>query len=1121
MKRILFTALATIIALQSYSQCSFSGWVQYPSGTFTPPVGSFGVLTTCQYGGEYSLHNVVAGNVYEWSLCSSDGGSAFWDMEMTLYNNGSQQLLAYNDDFCSYNPKITWTANFTGVVRLIVTEYGCWSNIDCSQVMYRQVGPSCNYTNPGTWINENETCGGQANDGCNMLSPAYTPINCGDTYFGNSYYNGSTRDTDWYQFTVNQSTTVTATIQPEFAAELYFVNVNNCVGPSILAAVSAPSCQTSTLSYTFGPGTWVVFVAPPFAGTIVCGNLNEYSLSLDMGSTTANLTPIGPFCQNSPPAALTATPAGGTWSGPGVSGNQFNPALAGAGTHTLTYTKNAPCAATGTMQVVVNPSPSPVITPAGPFCNTGSSVNLSASPGGGTWSGTGITNPSAGTFDPATAQIGSNNITYSVTVAGCTGSTSANITVNQTPNTSITPAGPFCSNGNSTILIAATPGGTWSGPGITNPSAGAFDPATAGAGTHTISYTIGGSCPSTSTQQIVVNAAPNTSINPAGPFCSNGNSTILIAASPGGTWSGPGIINPSAGAFDPATAGVGTHTISYTIGGNCPSTSTQQIVVNAAPNASITPAGPYCLNEPATTLTAATPGGTWSGPGITNPSAGTFNPSTAGVGTHTINYSVTTNGCTSTSTTQIIINNNANTTITPAGPFCTNGNTATLTAATPGGTWSGPGITNPSAGTFDPAVAGPGNHTITYSISGSCGSSSTTQITVNAAPNATITPAGPFCIGDSPVTLISATPGGTWSGTGITNPSAGTFNPATAGVGIHTISYSVTTNGCTSSSTLNITVNQGVNTTITPAGPFCANGSSTTLTSVTPGGTWSGTGITNPSAGTFDPAQAGIGTHTITYSISGTCGSSSTTSIVVNAVPDASILSTGPFCTNQGIVTLQSSMPGGTWGGDASPNGTINTSTLNPGTINVTYTITQNGCTASSSTTLTILAPAVASFTHSVNGNSVQFTNQSTGASSYTWNFGDNSTSSQVNPSHVFAGNGPYDVMLIASNGCSSDTIIVRVTLGNTGIEEQNAILPYIFPNPASHTIQYNWQSQQYAPADAEIISITGQILKTQNFNQQNASGTVSIQLEGLPSAVYILRIRNHNTQWETRFIKY
>ncbi len=41
---------------------------------------------------------------------------------------------------------------------------------------------------------------------------------------------------------------------------------------------------------------------------------------------------------NGPPLQLIAYPAGGIWSGPGVTGTQFNPAVAGLGSHTLTYT---------------------------------------------------------------------------------------------------------------------------------------------------------------------------------------------------------------------------------------------------------------------------------------------------------------------------------------------------------------------------------------------------------------------------------------------------------------------------------------------------------------------------------------------------------------------------------------------------------------------------------------------------------------------------------------------------------------------------------------------------------------------------------------------------------------
>src|SRR6185436_8006215 len=66
--------------------------------------------------------------------------------------------------------------------------------------------------------------------------------------------------------------------------------------------------------------------------------------STDTVNVTVNPFPVvsmsslGSICDNVAPFALTAgTPAGGTYSGAGVSGNIFSPALAGPGAHTITY----------------------------------------------------------------------------------------------------------------------------------------------------------------------------------------------------------------------------------------------------------------------------------------------------------------------------------------------------------------------------------------------------------------------------------------------------------------------------------------------------------------------------------------------------------------------------------------------------------------------------------------------------------------------------------------------------------------------------------------------------------------------------------------------------------------
>ena len=70
------------------------------------------------------------------------------------------------------------------------------------------------------------------------------------------------------------------------------------------------------------------------------------------------------YYDNSAPVTMTGTPLGGTFSGPGVSGNTFNPQVAGVGIHTITYagTDANGCAYTvsTTVEVITDPCMNPV-----------------------------------------------------------------------------------------------------------------------------------------------------------------------------------------------------------------------------------------------------------------------------------------------------------------------------------------------------------------------------------------------------------------------------------------------------------------------------------------------------------------------------------------------------------------------------------------------------------------------------------------------------------------------------------------------------------------------------------------------------------------------------------------
>ena len=742
------------------------------------------------------------------------------------------------------------------------------------------------------------------------------------------------------------------------------------------------------------------------------------------------------------------------------------------------YDENGSCSSEEFFTVDVNLLPVLTFTAPTDLCvDAGVQAGLGgATPIGGVYSGTGITDDGNGTtysFDPAAAGV--HTIQYDYTDGnGCSESITDDVEVFDLPTVTFTAPVDLCIDaGVQAALGGGTPvGGVYSGTGVTDDGNGttySFDPAAAGAGVHTITYTytdVNG-CTSSDNDDVEVFALPVVTFTAPVDLCIDaGVQAALGGGTPaGGVYSGTGVTDDGNGttySFDPAAAGVGTHIITYNYsdGNGCSGIANDNVEVFALPTVTFAALADLCIDAGVqATLGGGTPvGGIYSGPGVTDNGNGTdydFDPAAAGVGAHTITYTYTDgNGCTAFDTDDVEVFALPTVTFAALADLCIDaGVQATLGGATPaGGIYSGPGVTDNGNGTdydFDPAAAGVGAHTITYTYTdgNGCTAFDTDDVEVFALPTVTFAALADLCI-DAGVqaTLGGATPaGGIYSGPGVTDNGNGTdydFDPAAAGVGIHTIQYDYTDgNGCSNSITDDVEVFALPVVTFTAPVDLCIDaGVQAGLGGGTPvGGVYSGTGVTDDGNGTtysFDPAAAGVGTHTITYTFTDVngCTSSDTDDVEVFALPVLTFTALADLCIDAGVQAGAgvATPAGGVYSGlGVMDNGDGLTYDFNPATAGVgihtiTYTYTDvNGCTSSANDDVEVFAlPVVVANATTITlciGDPLTLTGS--GASTYAWDNGV-TDGTAFNP----AATNNYTVTGTDVNGCiNTDNIAVTV----------------------------------------------------------------------------------------------
>lgn len=178
------------------------------------------------------------------------------------------------------------------------------------------------------------------------------------------------------------------------------------------------------------------------------------------------------------------------------------------------------------------------------------------------------------------------------------------------------------------------------------------------------------------------------------------------------------------------------------------------------------------------------------------------------------------------------------------------------------------------------------------------------------------------------------------------------------------------------------------------------------------------------------------------------------------------------------------------------------------GTYNVQLIITNNLGTDTINSSVTIIALPISSFEASVNNNQVAFTFTGVGQISQFWEFGDGSTSAELNPTHTYTTSGMYPINLITKNGCGNDTLSKVVSIIVSSADDLvNDVKVNVQPNPSSGNFGLYIQSNLRGTYELSIADISGKILINKNVNI-NGIYREDIDLQAFNNGIYLLTLK-------------
>lgn len=370
-------------------------------------------------------------------------------------------------------------------------------------------------------------------------------------------------------------------------------------------------------------------------------------------------------------------------------------------------------------------------------------------------------------------------------------------------------------------------------------------------------------------------------------------------------------------------------------------------------------------------------------------------------------------------------------------------------------------------------------------------------------------------------TITLAPTGGT--GSGYTYSwSNGATSSSVSGLAGGTYTVTVTDpNGCTQSGSFSI--NTVIPLVATSGGNASSCGGDPVNIAVSASGgttpysfTWSNGAIS--AAQTVNPNATT--TYSVTVSDADGCTSQATVTVDVTPYPTLSVSPADSICYQSSTQLTASGATTYSWSpstGLSDPN--IANPVASPlNTTTYVLTAANGSCTATDSVTITVTPEIIPAFTpdtlQGFTPLTVNFNNSTSGAQSYLWQFGDDSTSTDQNPTHTYTEAGSYTVLLTATNilGCT-DTLSFSYIIVDA---YSSLLIPNVFtPNGDSFNDTFHFEEIGIVDISCQILNRWGKEIYSWNQLEGSWDGKSS-DGTALPEGPYIYVVKATGIEGKT-----